>query len=243
MICILTLLYFTACISKPEKRKIGSSLVEAVFINDSIADGRVNYYTLEGKLVSSSDIKNGKKNGVTIFYYPDGKIYDSLNYLNDVPDGKHYRYDTFGNLIYQDFFIKGKKAGETFLYNNGKLVKYEFADSNNKLLYSSEYNSKGLSKATFKSIINADAEEIIMNGIPQMNIRFYWLNPPLVNIKYSLGKADTIRHIDMYLAEFTNGQIMKDTTLPVLSSPFCYFISATYSDTSNNFEKIYIQEF
>lgn len=243
IILFAILISLVACTAKTEKRHLGSRIVEAVFIKDEIADGLVKYYKMNGKLESTSWIKNGKRNGTTIFFYPNGEVYDSLNYSHGLPEGKHYRYDTAGNLEFQDFFEAGKRVGEIYSYRKGKLLKYEFVDSNNILLYSSEYDDEGLNKGRFKSIININASEIVVNYFPKKHVKFYWLSPPMVNIEYSLGVADTVQRIDRNLIKFTRTGIVKDTLLPILNYPFCYYISAFYSDTANKFEKVYIQEF
>ena len=243
LIIFSLLIFLFGCKLKPEKRKMGDRIVEAIFINDSIADGVVKYYTIDGKLEGHAQIKNGKKNGVFIYFYPNGKVFDSISYLDDLANGYHYRYDTHGNLSYQDFYTNGKKVGEKLTYDSGKLVKYEFVDSNGILLYSSDYDVRGLRKWKFKSIINMNCREVFRNGFKQIHMQFYWLNPPQVAIKYSLGIADTVRHIDKTLKELSKSGIIKDTVLPILTYPFCYYISVGYFNNNNKFSRVYIQEF
>lgn len=236
-------IFFIGCDAKMEKRIIGNKIVEAIFINDSMADGVVKYYTLEGKLDAIFGFKNGKNNGTAVHFFPNGKVFDSIHYLNDVANGEHHQYDKNGNLLFKEVYKKGKQVGEKFSYENNNLVKYAFADSNGFLLYTSEYNSEGLTRWKFKSIININSENVIVNGTEKKYVQFYWLKPPHVTIKYALGIADTVRHIDKTITELNRSGIIKDTILPVLNYPFCYYISAEYSDTINKFNKLYIQEF
>ena len=240
---VIALFFFVGCKSKTEKRRIGNRIVEAIFINDSIADGIVKYYTLDGEITNTAEIKNGKNNGTAIYFYPNGKIYDSIYFVNDLANGAHYRFDTNGNLAYQDNYIEGKKVGDKFSYDSGRLVRYEFVDSNNTLLYSADYDLKRLAKWKFKAIININSQDVVVNGIRKKHVQFYWLNPPQVSIKYSLGIADTLQNVDKVLTEFTRSGIIKDTLLPILSSSYCYYISAVYTDSNNKFNKVYIQEF
>jgi len=156
--------FFIGCSATIEKRVIGDKIVEAVFIKDSIADGIVKYYTLDGKLDAIFQFKNGKNNGTAIHFFPNGKIFDSIHYVNDVANGEHHQYDTNGSLLFKEFYKTGKRVGEKFSYKMGNLIKYEFSDSNNFLLYSSEYDTEGLKKWKFKSMINFTSDEVLLNG-------------------------------------------------------------------------------
>ena len=113
-------------------------------------DGEWKYYHKGSKAVMTSEFyKNGKLNGKRMVFYPDGKIAEEANFVNDIKNGPYKKYSpngvileevTFANgeieglgiyrnpdgkITSKGNYVKGLKKGVWEFYENGKLVKKE----------------------------------------------------------------------------------------------------------------------
>lgn len=68
-------------------------------------------YHSNGKLANKIQFKNGKRNGVDIWYYPTGKKFKVTNYKNGVRHGNEIEYDESGRKTYEEPYRNGKSHG------------------------------------------------------------------------------------------------------------------------------------
>lgn len=175
---LLLLLSFFSCTLKQKKNfvaKNGHQIIE-------------QYYG-SGNLKSRTEYFNQDKTSyLYIAYYDDGKLMDSVQYIDGVPDGKRIYYDqkndlthvenykdglldgvnsgTYGNGVtsFEGYRIKNEKAGEwNFHYPDGKPITYEFYDSSGRLLYFRKYDENG----TYQ---NSNGSTIISVGLADKNL-------------------------------------------------------------------------
>jgi antitoxin component YwqK of YwqJK toxin-antitoxin module len=98
----------------------GPVAAEGNYIN-SLKDSTWNYYSYYTKTLSNREtyIKD-KKNGVSISYYPNGKVADELTWKDGIRNGTWLQYYENGTLKMSSGFLNGKRTGAFVLnYPNG----------------------------------------------------------------------------------------------------------------------------
>ncbi|MGF6905799.1 toxin-antitoxin system YwqK family antitoxin [Fusobacterium sp. PH5-44] len=63
-----------------------------------------------GKLIKTSEYKNGKKEGTMLEYHDNGKIYKIAQYRNDKSNGEELRFDKNGKEISRKMYIDGEEV-------------------------------------------------------------------------------------------------------------------------------------
>lgn len=69
-------------------------------------EGKWNFYSEKGTLLSFTFYQNGKKEGFSVVKYPDGKIHYYGQYQNDKMVGEWVTYDAKGQKTMQNFDVK-----------------------------------------------------------------------------------------------------------------------------------------
>jgi len=94
---------------------------EGNYVN-SLKDSSWNYYSYYTKTLSNKEnYAKGKKNGLSISYYPNGKIAEELNWKDDIRNGIWHQYFENGILKMSIEFLNGKQNGPFLLnYPNDK---------------------------------------------------------------------------------------------------------------------------
>lgn len=242
IITVLLTIVLLSCDNGPKKKlqrkNFNDKIIESYFINDSLPDGISKYYDLNGRLESVITFSKGLKNGIAINYYYNGKTHDSSFYQMGKKNGEHFVFDSAGKLIYEDYYFHGQQLGGQIFYRNGNPFQYVFNTFEKKIIYSCEYDSIGMS-AFSGEIINANIFSSSIDGKKGYGVFAYLLNPPKIQIKYSLGIIDVQNH-EKKLVSFDNKRIFVDTILNAAPNGWKYFMSAEYVDTLNNLNKVYI---
>ncbi len=113
--------------------------------------GHWEFFADGGRNVMKVDYKNGMKDGVTVLYFKDGSVMDSINYKADklhgrrvqfyqngkklavinyndgVPDGKYVSYFDDGSIDRTGNYSAGKRDGMWYFHNaNGSVDEYRF---------------------------------------------------------------------------------------------------------------------
>jgi len=77
----------------------------------------------KGVLVSEAEYKDGKMNGFSKLYYPNGKLKSEATFKNDVQEGIQKDYHENGKLSIEMTFKNGKPDGLAKAYDeSGKLI-------------------------------------------------------------------------------------------------------------------------
>ena len=220
------------------KKKIDGKIIESGFINDSIFDGVTKFYDLNNHLESKIHFTKGIKNGIALNYHANGKVFDSSFYKNGFKNGSHYVYDTLGQLIYIDYYFNGHQFGGQTFFKDNKPFQYVFNNFEKKNIFSCGYDTIGIF-AYNGDIINANIYTDKINGTETYGLFAYFLNPPNIQVKYSLGITEQRLDTRKTLSSFDNSKVFIDTFLNKPPVGWKYYMSAEYNDTVNNQKKFY----
>ena len=68
----------------------------------------------------------GRRQGLWVYYFDDGKIKRITNYLNNIKHGERLGYFSNGNIAWKEIYVNGELEGESIEYYFGlqKLFKY-----------------------------------------------------------------------------------------------------------------------
>jgi hypothetical protein len=238
--CVICIFSCTNTNTNYKKVTKGNFIVEGNFINDSVMNGMMNYYDIKNnKLTTQSYYQNGEKNGISINYYSNGKVYDSVFYSHGLEDGFHYIFDSLGNISYIDYYSKGHNFGPEFYYLNGRISEYYFNTFEKSSFYSVFYDSLGKVSKESHNLNFVNPYSVEIDGKPALGVFAYFLNPPHINISYSLYLKDSVLSKDILIQKFDNSKVYVDTVL-YLSNAISYYYKTEYFDSTNNKRKIII---
>jgi|GEM_PF-4909729 len=220
--------------------KIGNQIVRSNFIQDSILDGETKFYSLDSVLENITFFKQGIPNGLSISFYKNGKIRDSMIYINGFKEGRYHAYDSYGSILYSDYYFHNHLIGERKLYKEGLLSNYSFFDFEGRLLYSCDYDSIGIRRATGE-ILNANINSVFQGNTDKKRIFIYFIAPDGVDTDYKIGIVDSSGKYRKELCGLNHlNRMFIDTIVNKLSNNFSYFVSLDYNDRQNDFHKVYI---
>ena len=69
-------------------------------------DGKWEFYSERGLVLSMTEYSHGKRNGFSIVKYPNGMIHYRGEYLNDEQVGRWTTYDTLGKVVDDKIIIE-----------------------------------------------------------------------------------------------------------------------------------------
>src|SRR4051794_11951347 len=92
-IYFMAALFLVCCSGKSKFNRVQTNkfILEGYFSDTSKLEGLVKYFDLSGNLLSQINYKDGLKKGVSINYYSDGKVSDSVNFWYNKETG-YWRY-------------------------------------------------------------------------------------------------------------------------------------------------------
>ena len=145
--------------------------------NNDILHGSAKYYESDtGKLGSEGNYKNGKKDGVWIFYFKNGNKKWVGNYKDDQISGELIQYEENGIIISKENYEDGKLVGKyEYYHDNGRLrltgELLDGKDNGEKISYWSNSNKKSVEN--FKmNIKNGTEEQYYIDG--QLSTKGEW---------------------------------------------------------------------
>lgn len=98
----------------------GKRMAEGKYANKEIKDSVWTYYDEGGVLLSREKYSQGKKEGVSYVYLPDGTVSEEKSFKNGAEDGPHKQYFEGKKLKSQSTYKAGKLEGRSaYLYPNG----------------------------------------------------------------------------------------------------------------------------
>lgn len=106
----------------PEGKEVSSGMYMG-----SEKEGAWQYYNCYGKLTTIQGFHKDSLNGLTIDYYSNGKVKDSLYYTSDERNGYYVSYYINGKMDVQGWYVNGNKEGDWHYYDlRGNLIKHHF---------------------------------------------------------------------------------------------------------------------
>jgi len=136
----------------------------------------------ESKIVYDS---SGNETGTAKFYYPNGILKGTINYIKDIAQGEQIRYDSLGNLNSKGFNFNGINVGDEYFYKNNKVWTYQFFDFHRNLFTSVEYDENGniTKQEGDRGFLDSIKVEPIQNGFNLFKIFILQPNPPRTSNK------------------------------------------------------------
>lgn len=79
-------------------------------------------YFQNGKVISTIDYKDGKREGKKYTFYEDGKVYEETTFENDIENGIWNMFYPTGKVKITCNYLNGNKDGKiTYFYSDGKI--------------------------------------------------------------------------------------------------------------------------
>lgn len=225
---VLFFLQFS-CSNNVKQKKIGEFLVESEFINDTIPNGVSKFYKYN-KLDAIINFDNGIKNGKSLHFHSNGKMYDSVNFTLGLENGYQNVYDDLGDLRYQCFYLNGHKLGPETYYVNGVPSEYFFNSFERINLYHTEYDTGGRIVKAEGKLLNLVTFLGKVNNVNGYGIFSYTISPPSYDIKYELILKDSVTRLEKIIRTFSRSEVFIDTVLTIPISASKYYLKATEFD-------------
>lgn len=117
----------------------------------------------QGNLMAIIPYKGGVLEGVSVYFYPDGKIEKELPYHNHALEGTSIQYYPDGKILSKTSYAQGEKQGLSIGYFQNGQIAWEENYTENLILKASYYNPKGelISKIDdgtgFRALFEGDA--------------------------------------------------------------------------------------
>jgi hypothetical protein len=206
-----------------------------------VIDGKASYYDSSGALYNVTTYDKGIKNGISINYYPDKAVSDSVEFKC----GKEYEYwkyyDSKGNIVYANFYYYGLQFGPELIFKNNKLDKFVFSDLSKKTLVTCEYDSSSNIDTGFRFRMQYALKAVMFENKPRLNLFGYLPRLPHAFQTYSLGLTND-KHADKELTKIEGREFLIDTLLSYPPPGWHYYVSCNLRANKNSINKFYVEE-
>lgn len=215
----LSILILAGCTSnnqvKIETSHEGSSTIKARYTN-GMRNGRTEIYDGSGHLRGIRTYKNDSLSGISIDYFSNGIMSDSLTYVCGKPQGYWAHYYQDGNFRHIAYYYFGLQFGPDIWYRRDDILKsFSFLNFEKEPIVECTYNTHG----NLDSIIKMDLKVILtdeeQNGSQLVEFFAYLPKIPFTDDSYSIGIADQ-NHVKQKLCDIKGSNFLIDT---VLSAP------------------------
>ncbi len=92
--------------------------------------GMISNYDELGNKKSDIQVKDGKTDGESIYYYTNGKVMETGNYTAGLKAGMWIRYNENGAKTAVANFLNGKKNGTWMVWDDNGIKRYEMTYAN-----------------------------------------------------------------------------------------------------------------
>lgn len=152
------------------------------YINQ-LKEGNWRFFSSASKdlIISEAEYTGGKKNGLLVKYYPDGKMAEKLFYKNDLKNGEYLKYYPDGTLSLRTNYTNDKLNGkfEAF-YDNGKA----------EIIGQYKYNLREGQWIIFNKDGNQRFKTIYESGIPDNSKMDIYESEYIDSLERNAGKID-----------------------------------------------------
>ena len=175
----------------------GGTIKSEIEMVDTMQDGMAKYYGESGRLLSTVQYKNDKREGwVTNYNIENGKIATKAYFKNDTQDGPVYQYYREGMLFRLSKYVKGRVDSIiTTYWPNGKIKSQNLYHLGEPAIGLKEYDKTG------KLLKQPD---IIVSEINQAAL----FNK--VTLKFSLSNGN--RNVEFYIDTLEDGKYFNPKT-------------------------------
>ena len=138
--------------------------------------------------------KFGLEDGISVRYYADGVLSDSIIYKRGSKNGFSFKYDHSGRLSYKIYNYNDRSLGHVYTYSpTGDLKSYQFFDFEGNLIYQSY--RKDSSTYEKGNLINVRLNNVIEEGVEKKVLFMFLLSPPDLKIDYEIAILNSKRQI------------------------------------------------
>jgi len=217
---------FISCNTKPKffsKRDNDGDIMKGEVINDSIFNGIVKYYDSLNNYKGYATFTYGFQNGPSVHYYDNGKLSDSINYINDAGNGFAYNYDSTGKLIGKVFLYQNRSVGHYYIYDSiGNIIEYYFKTLEGEIIY----NSKTINKTDYEtgSRVNLRVTDIVYNNEHRDLLFLYLVLHHHLKVHYALAVLDAANKIISTEDIDSQNQFFYEKTLDILPKGESYAV-------------------
>jgi hypothetical protein len=169
-----------------------------------------------------------------------GWMSDSMNYTNNLLNGKSYKYTQDGQLRVMRTNYYGLEVGDFSFYDRGKIQQYDFIDFENETLVKCTYDSAGMCDSLY-----FNAMPVLRNMLKEgrsINLFFISPHPPDFETKYMVGIKDEngMKKREFHLRD---DSLFLDTVLPTPPKKWVYYVSINYKNISSDSTVNYYKEY
>jgi hypothetical protein len=211
----------------------GDTILKGHITNDTLYNDTIKYYNLNNDLISVKVFKNGKEDGVSTDFYPNGKTMVTTSYSNGKKNGYNIYYDSLGQPFYKDFYYYDLIVGPICYFDKqGNPKRYFFSNLQNENLLHIDYEKWDGIKEIYSNCINFTFNNIKLDTTKEIILFLYLVNPPKFSFKYSIFKKkkvsdDGFVEIEKIKSDLPFAQI----TLPILPSDEHYSVGLSIYDS------------
>jgi len=102
-----------------------SPYISVATFKDGNLDGKWTIYDAKQRKISEVEYANGERDGLAVWYYPNGKKMRENTYKGDAIDGELLQWNGEGQPVTRDTFQEGRKLAAKVTYFNGGRKKTE----------------------------------------------------------------------------------------------------------------------
>jgi hypothetical protein len=239
---ILTVISIKCSNDKGVKRvKIDNSYVEANFIDEKTIDGKASYYDSSGTLYNVTTYRKGIKDGISVNYYSNKTVSDSVEYKCGKESGYWRHYDLRGNSSYGNFYYYGLQFGPELIFKDNKLEKFLFSDLNRKIIVACNYDSNGEIDTSFRFTMQFSLKAVMYEDKSVLNLFGCLPKIPHAEQSYSIGITNK-EHSDKELVRVTGHEFLIDTLLAIPPTGWHYYIGCNLEANNGSINKFYVEE-
>jgi len=223
--------------------KVNNYFVEGNFINGNTIDGNAKYYDSVGVLYNITTYDKGIKSGISIDYYPNGTVSDSVSFFCGKETGYWNRYDSIGSRVYANFYYCGLPYGPELLFKRNKLIHYYFTDFDRNTIVRCNYDSLGQidSIGEFKMMFTLKSLE--RDSLKQLNMFAYLPVLPHTEQAFSIGLTNKSNvNKELFPIVGRRDDFFIDTILAVPPRGWYYYLACNIRANNGAINKYYIEE-
>lgn len=184
---------------------IGTNILKSeITVKGDVRHGITKNYNKNGKLLSTVNYVDGRKEGKATNYYPTGKIHSTMIYKNNVKNGDAVWYYENGNAYTINPFVNDKLNGiQKKYYKNGKLMA--------EVPYKDDHPGKGIREYSSEGKLITNYPKIIIEEINRIEtenkfiLKIYMSNRSK-NVKFYLDNLDEGKYLKGYMYEIDTRQ-------------------------------------
>jgi antitoxin component YwqK of YwqJK toxin-antitoxin module len=205
-------------------------------IKDTVFDDTVLYYDQRNILIRKDYFKNGKIDGVSIDYFPNGRPMKIINYRNGLKNGYSAYYDSSGKCYYEDFYYYDLIVGPVVYKDEQEYPRrFFFVNLQNETLMDIDYqNWNGVEKLV-PYCVNYVYNRQRKDSIDEMSLFLYLIKPPKMSFEYSVLKRNkNIRNYFSEVLKVKNDAPFVNLILETLPDSLYYSVRLSVYDSIQN---------